>query len=40
MTPGTDALPAVKTPVAWLCAQWKGELDAPLLQPLAAWARD
>jgi len=40
MTPGTDALPAVKAPVAWLCAQWKGEIDAPLLEPLAAWARD
>jgi len=39
MTPGTDALPAVKAPVAWLCAQWKDDLaGAPLLPKLAAWA--
>jgi phosphoglucomutase len=39
MTPGTDALPALKASVAWLCAQWKGELgDAPLLAELERWA--
>ena len=39
MTPGTDALPAVKTPVAWLAKQWREELDGvPLLDELSAWA--
>jgi phosphoglucomutase/phosphomannomutase len=41
MTPGTDALPAVRAPIAWLCAQWKDELSAAALLPkLAAWASD
>lgn len=41
MTPGTDALPAVRAPIGWLCAQWKDELSAsPLLPELAAWAND
>ena len=40
MTPGTDALPAIKAPVAWLCERWRGELgEAPLLESLADWAR-
>ena len=39
MTPGTDALPAVRAPVAWLCEQWRTALAAaPLLTPLADWA--
>jgi phosphoglucomutase/phosphomannomutase len=38
MTPGTDALPAVKAPVAYLCAQWQDELDTPLRSDLADWA--
>ena len=39
MTPGTDALPAVKASVAWLCDQWRDELShAPLLPELAGWA--
>jgi phosphomannomutase len=38
MTPGTDALPALKAPLAWLCEQWKDELaNAPLLDDLEAW---
>ena len=38
MTPGTDALPALKEPLAWLCEQWKDELaDAPLLGALRDW---
>ena len=40
MTPGSDALPALQEPVAWLCDSWRGELrDAPLLPALEAWAR-
>lgn len=40
MTPGTDALPAVKAPVAWLCDDWEESLrDAPLRSALAEWAR-
>jgi phosphoglucomutase/phosphomannomutase len=39
MAPGTDALPAIKQPVAWLCEQWAEDLaNAPLLAPLTAWA--
>jgi phosphoglucomutase len=39
MTPGTDALPALKAPIAWLCGQWRRELpEARLLPELAAWA--
>ena len=39
MTPGTDALPAIKAPVAWLCDQWEAELsDAALLSALRDWA--
>ena len=39
MTPGTDALPALKAPLAWLCGQWKDDLaDAPLLGPLTDWS--
>jgi phosphoglucomutase/phosphomannomutase len=38
MTPGTDALPALKEPLAWLCQQWKQDLaDAPLLPELRGW---
>ena len=40
MAAGADALPAVKTPVAWLCEQWQSELrEAPLLPALASWAK-
>ena len=40
MAPGTDALPAVKAPVRWLCDQWKRELSTTRLLPeLALWAR-
>ncbi|MEM7411756.1 MAG: hypothetical protein AAF430_16110 [Myxococcota bacterium] len=39
MTPGTDALPALTAPIAWLCRAWRDELpDAALLEPLADWA--
>jgi phosphoglucomutase len=39
MTPGTDALPAVKAPIAWLSQAWRSELpSAPLLAKLAEWA--
>jgi hypothetical protein len=39
MTPGTDALPAVKDAVAWLCEDWRDELpQAGLLSELADWA--
>ena len=38
MTPGTDALPAVKASVAHLCALWREDLDSPLLDALSAWA--
>ena len=38
MTPGADALPALKEPLVWLCEQWKDDLtDAPLLGALADW---
>jgi phosphoglucomutase/phosphomannomutase len=40
MAPGTDALPAVKEPIAWLCEQWADELaSVPLLTPLSDWAK-
>ena len=39
MTPGTDALPALKAPIAFLCDQWRSELpDAALLGALSDWA--
>jgi len=39
MAPGTDALPAVKAPIAWLCETWQREQPRlPLLAALAAWA--
>lgn len=40
MTPGTDALPAVKAPIAALCREWHTtNPDLPLLKPLTAWAQ-
>jgi phosphoglucomutase/phosphomannomutase len=40
MTPGSDALPALKEPIAFLCEAWEDSLhDAPLRHALAAWAR-
>jgi phosphoglucomutase/phosphomannomutase len=40
MTPGTDALPAVKDSVDWLCQQWRETLgNAPLLEELQDWSR-
>ncbi len=38
MTPGSDPLPAVKAPVAYLCGEWAGEVESPLLAELASWA--
>jgi phosphoglucomutase len=40
MMPGVDALPAVRSSVAYLCEQWASELAAArLLTELAHWAR-
>jgi phosphomannomutase len=40
MTPGSDALPALKEPIAFVCDAWRAELrDAPLREALARWAR-
>ena len=40
MAPGSDALPALKEPIAYLCETWAEALpDAPLRRALAAWAR-
>jgi phosphoglucomutase/phosphomannomutase len=40
MTPGSDALPALKEPIAHLCEAWSKTLrDAPLVAALAGWAR-
>jgi phosphoglucomutase/phosphomannomutase len=40
MTPGSDALPALKEPIAYVCEAWREELPAaPLREALAAWAR-
>ena len=40
MTPGSDALPALKEPIAHLCEVWADALpDAPLRLALAEWAR-
>jgi phosphoglucomutase/phosphomannomutase len=40
MTPGSDALPALKEPLAWLSESWRDELaEAPLRAPLEQWAR-
>ena len=38
MTPGTDALPAVKASLVHLCTAWREERDSPLLDALAHWA--
>ena len=38
MTPGSDALPAVRGAVAKLCEDWRGEVESPLLDDLARWA--
>ncbi len=41
MTPGTDALPAVKAAVAHLCREWEAEMpEAGPLAELAAWASE
>jgi hypothetical protein len=39
MTPGSDALPAVRGAVTMLCEHWQGEVESPLLARLAGWAR-
>ncbi len=40
MTPGADPLPALKTPVAYLCSQWARELGSTsLLAELENWAK-
>ena len=39
MTPGTDALPAVKAPIAWLCREWQAELG-DRVDALARWAEE
>ncbi|MGE4651846.1 MAG: hypothetical protein AAEJ53_13235 [Myxococcota bacterium] len=39
MTPGSDALPAVRGAVTTLCEHWQGEVESPLLARLADWAR-
>lgn len=39
MTPGSDALPAVRGAIASLCDQWRAEGELPLLASLARWAR-
>jgi hypothetical protein len=40
MIPGADPLPALKAPVAHLCAQWSEDLGStPLFVDLANWAR-
>jgi hypothetical protein len=40
MIPGADPLPALKAPLAYLCAQWSEEIaTAPLLPALAGWAQ-
>jgi phosphoglucomutase/phosphomannomutase len=40
MTPGADPLPALKTPLAYLCDHWAEELGSrPLLAELEDWAR-
>lgn len=40
MTPGSDALPALKEPLAQLCEDWRSALPAESLRAaLAAWAR-
>lgn len=40
MTPGSDALPALKQPLAYLCESWADALrDAPLRRALLEWAR-
>ncbi|MEM7352976.1 MAG: hypothetical protein AAF657_19420 [Acidobacteriota bacterium] len=39
MTPGSDPLPALKTPVAHLCAGWAGEgFESAVLGELRSWA--
>jgi len=38
MTPGSDALPAVRSAVAHLCESWRGEAGTPLLDDLRRWA--
>lgn len=40
MTPGTDPLPALKAPLAWLCERWREQgVGGALLEPLATWSR-
>ena len=40
MTPGTDALPAVKDSIGWLCQHWRETLgNTPLLEELQDWSR-
>jgi phosphoglucomutase/phosphomannomutase len=39
MTPGANPLPALRAPVAYLCAEWSKEgLQSPLLADLKRWA--
>lgn len=40
MVPGTDPLPALKAPLAYLCNQWRAEFSAlPVFVELEDWAR-
>ncbi len=39
MTPGADPLPALKAPLAVLCAQWRSEISNPALEALRRWAQ-
>ncbi len=40
MTPGADPLPALKAPIAYLCAQWKPDFSTnPVFYDLDRWAR-
>ena len=39
MTPGSDPLPALKAPLAYLCGLWRAEMSSePLLQDLQRWS--
>jgi phosphoglucomutase/phosphomannomutase len=37
MTPGSDPLPALKAPVAYLCGEWT-DVESPVLEALREWA--
>ena len=41
MTPGSDPIPALKAPLAYLCEEWKVQLPSlPIVSELEKWTKE